>query len=133
MRLVPYLYFKGNCEEALKFYEGCGLGKMAVLNRYAGTPMVERLGDEWAQKVLHSEFVGDTLRFYASEGPDSEPMKGSAMLLEFDEPATAALMFGNLSTGGQVTVPFAKQFWGDDYGNFTDAFGVQWATISRAS
>jgi PhnB protein len=24
-------------------------------------------------------------------------------------------------------VPFATQFWGDHYGNFTDKFGVQWA------
>ena len=42
--------------------------------------------------------------------------------------------FGSLSAGGRVTVPFAKQFWGDHYGNFTDAYGVQWAitAIARA-
>jgi len=27
MQLTPYLYFKGECEGALNFYEACGLGQ----------------------------------------------------------------------------------------------------------
>jgi PhnB protein len=56
-------------------------------------------------------------------------MKGSALLIEDDDPAAAAL-FAALSEGGWMIVPVKQQFWGDHYGNFTDKFGVQWAVNS---
>ena len=130
MTFTPYLYFRGDCESALKFYAGCGLGEIRELRRYQGTPMAEREG--WADKVLHSLFEGPDLRLHASDGADSEPMKGCALLIENDDPDAAERLFSTLSAGGRVTVPFARQFWGDHYGNFTDKFGVQWAMNSRA-
>jgi PhnB protein len=132
MRFTPHLYFKGNCESALQFYEACGLGKIQELRRFAGTPMAERDGGAWRDKVLFAVFEGQGLRLCAGDGADSEPMKGCAILMESDDPDAAKALFDKLSAGGRVTVPFQKQFWGDHYGNFTDAFGVQWAMNSRA-
>jgi PhnB protein len=132
MRVTPYLYFKGTCESALRFYEACGLGKIGDLRRYAGTPAAERHGAAWGEKVLHSVFEGPGLRLFASDGPDSEPMKGCAILIEEDSLERAQKLFEALSADGRVTVPFKKQFWGDHYGNCTDKFGVQWAITSHA-
>ncbi len=87
---------------------------------------------ERRNKVLHSVFEGPALRLYASDGPDSEPMKGCALLIENDDPDAASSLFAALSDGGRVTVPFKQQFWGDHYGNFTDKFGVQWAVNSSS-
>ena len=130
MQFTPYLYFKGDCESALKFYETCGLGKIQEIRRYEGTPMAERDGAAWRDKVLHSVFEGPGLRLCASDGPDSEAMKGCAIFIENDNPDSAMSLFETLSAEGRVTVPFKKQFWGDCYGNFTDKFGVQWAINS---
>jgi len=94
--------------------------------------MEGRAGGAWRDKVLHSLFEGDGIRFYASDGPDSEPMKGSALMIEEGDAERAAALFDQLSDGGRVTVPFKKQFFGDVYGNFTDRFGVQWAIIVPA-
>jgi PhnB protein len=127
MKLTPYLYFKGNCEHALRFYEECGLGTIRDLRRFAGSAMENRDGGVWRDKVLHSLFEGPSVRFFASDGPDSEPMKGCALLLDHPDPRVAGAMFDVLSAGGHVTVPFKVQFWGEHYGNFTDKFGVQWA------
>jgi PhnB protein len=132
MQTTPYLYFKGACESALKFYEVCGLGKIQELRRYEGSPMAERDGGAWRDKVLHSVFEGLGLRLCASDGPDSEPMKGCAIFIEEDNPDSARSLFEALSADGRVTVSFKKQFWGDHYGNFTDKFGVQWAIHCRA-
>jgi PhnB protein len=131
MQMTPYLYFKGDCESALKFYAACGLGEIRALRRYEGTPLEARDGAEWRDKVLHSLFEGPGLRLYASDGPDSEPMKGCAILIENLDPESGKTLFDALSAGGRVTVPFAKQFWGEHYGNFTDKFGVQWAMNCR--
>jgi len=128
--MTPYLYFRGDCEAALRFYAECGLGHLVELRRYDGTPMVARHGEGWRNKVLHAVFEGPGLRLCASDGPDSEPMKGCALFLERNH-AEALALFAALSTGGRVTVPFQKQFWGH-YGNFTDRFGVQWAVSSPA-
>ena len=133
MRMTPYLYFRGACEAALKFYESHGLGTIRELRRYEGTPMADRDGGAWRDKVLHSLFEGPGVRLFAADGPDSEPMKGSALLIENDDPAAARALFVALSEGGRVTVPFEKKFWGDHYGNFTDKFGVQWAVNSSPS
>jgi PhnB protein len=133
MRVTPYLYFKGACEDALTFYAACGLGGIVDLRRYAGSPMEDRDGGAWRNKVLHARFEGDGVRFFASDGPDSEPMKGSALMIDVESPDRGLALFERLSDGGRVTVPFKKQFWGDVYGNFTDRFGVQWAIIAAAN
>jgi len=132
VRTTPYLYFKGGCEAALRFYTSCGLGEIVELKRYEGTPLAERDGGTWRDKVLHSLFEGPGTRFFASDGADSEPMKGCALLIELGDIAAAGALFATLSTEGRVTVPFARQFWGDHYGNFTDRFGVQWAVLVAA-
>jgi PhnB protein len=129
--LTPYLYFKGECASALAFYAARGLGEVRLLRTYAGTPMAERHGEAWRDRVLHALVEGPGVRFFASDGPDSEPMKGCALYLEFGDPARAAALFAGLSEGGRVTVPFALQSWGEHYGNFTDRFGVQWAMGCR--
>jgi PhnB protein len=71
------------------------------------------------------------VHLFASDGPDSEPMKGCALLLELvGDVERARALFGALSEGGHVTVAFDQKFWGW-YGNFTDRFGVQWAVLVR--
>ena len=130
MRLTTYLYFKGGCEAALNFYAACGLGATVDLRRYRDGPMAERDGGAWRDKVMHALFEGPSLRLFASDGPDSEPMKGCALLIEVDDVDAASNLFAALSDGGRVTVPFKQQFWGDAYGNFTDKFGVQWAVMA---
>lgn len=129
MALVPHLYFVDACESALRFYVACGLGEIRSLRRYGGTPAGERLGAAWAERVLHAELVGADLRLFAGDGPDSEPMKGCALLLERSGVDEARALFDRLSEGGRITVPFAAQFFGH-YGNFTDRFGVQWAVLA---
>ena len=131
MQISPYLYFKGACESALKFYEANGLGAIKEIRRYEGTPMAERDNGAWRDKVLHSVFEGPGVLFYASDGADSEPMKGCALLIQNDDPAAAEALFAAMSNGGRVTVAFKQQFWGDIYGNFTDRFGVQWAVVCQ--
>jgi PhnB protein len=132
MQVTPYLYFRGACEDALKFYQSCGIGEIRLLWRYESTPMAERDGGVWRDKVLHSLFEGPGLRLFAGDGPDSEPMKGSALLIEENDLEKAQALFATLSAGGRVTVSFKQQSWGDTYGNFTDKFGVQWAVNSSA-
>ena len=125
MQLSPSLFFTTHCEPALAFYEQCGLGRATILLRWGQNGMPVRT-EAMRGKVLHARFDGPGVRFYASDNDDAEPMKGSALMLEFDDAAAMRLLFGRMAVGGVITVPLARQYWGSDFGMLVDTFGVQW-------
>ncbi|AZO53987.1 MULTISPECIES: glyoxalase/bleomycin resistance/extradiol dioxygenase family protein [unclassified Mesorhizobium] len=126
MRLSPSLFFTTNCEPALAFYQQCCLGRGAILLRWGDNNMPVRT-EAMRGKVLHARFEGPGVLFHASDNDDAEPMKGSAMMLEFDGSAgTCQSLFARMAAGGRITVPFARQYWGSSFGMLVDAFGVQW-------
>ena len=79
MKLVNYLFFRSGCEQALEFYTECGLGRVVAMVRHGdyGPPHAESMRG----KVLHSEFAGPGVHFFASDNHDAEPMRGSAHFL----------------------------------------------------
>jgi len=125
MRLSPSLFFTTNCEPALAFYEESGLGRATILLRWGDNGMPVRT-EAMRGKVLHARFEGPGVLFYASDNDDAEPMKGSAMMLEFDDPAAMRELFARMAAGGRITVPLARQYWGSSFGMLVDAYGVQW-------
>jgi PhnB protein len=125
MRLSPSLFFTTNCEPALAFYEQCGLGRATILLRWGQNGMPVRT-EAMRGKVLHARFEGPGVKFYASDNDDAEPMKGSALMLEFDDLPAMRDLFGRMAVGGVITVPLARQYWGSDFGMLVDPFGVQW-------
>jgi PhnB protein len=125
MQLSNYLFFTTMCEEALAFYETCGLGKSTDVLRH-GVDGMPAYHPSMQGKIAHAKFTGPGVCFYASDNHDAEPMRGSAhVIMLADRPLTEQL-FARLSAGGTVTTPLAIQPWGDYYGKFTDQFGVQW-------
>lgn len=125
MRLSPSLFFTTNCEPALAFYEKCGLGRGTVLLRWGDNGMPVRT-ESMRGKILHAWFEGLGVLFHASDNDDAEPMKGSALMLEFDDQAKMRKLFDRMASGGRITVPLARQVWGTSFGMLVDAFGVQW-------
>lgn len=125
MRLIPSLFFTTQCEAALDFYRRCGLGEITTLLRWGENGMPVRT-EAMRGKILHARFEGPGVLFDASDNDDAEPMKGSALMLEFDNPERVMVMFQRMAVGGSVTVPLARQYWGTDFGMLVDAYGVQW-------
>lgn len=125
MELSNYLFFTTNCEDALNFYTKCGFGSVVSIMRYGenGMPVHNEL---MRGKIMHSQFKGLGVNFFASDNDDAEPMRGSAMIFQLEDKAQTESLFHRLSEGGQITTPLAIQPWGDYYGKLTDQFGVQW-------
>ncbi|CAL1519537.1 VOC family protein [Chitinophaga sp. MM2321] len=128
IKLIPYLNFNGNCEEALNFYSGILNGTVEIQSRYDNPAM--HAPDEYKDKILHGRlhFPGGVI--YASDVlPGKEAHKSSgdvALSLDFPDTKTAERAFHMLAAHGQVHIPFKKQFWGDWHGNLTDHFGIRW-------
>jgi PhnB protein len=48
------------------------------------------------------------------------------MSLTGENEAELKTFFQKLSKGGKITMPMAKQVWGDEFGMCTDKFGISW-------
>jgi PhnB protein len=130
VRVEPYLFFDGNCEEALNFYQRCLGGQIVQLVHYRGSPMESQLPEAWRDKVMHAKFEADGHRFMASDRTPGQPFGGHAgysMAVNVPgDPVRGEQVFKALATGGLVTMPFATTFWGAHFGMLVDKFGVGW-------
>lgn len=127
MHLNPYIYFPGNCAEALAFYEKTLGAQILSTFRFGDSPMAEKMPD-WADKVMHATFkVGDS-HIMASDAPPEHYSAPAGFAIHI--PATsiteAERLFNGLSEGGTVTMPLQKTFWAVRFGMFKDRFGIPW-------
>ena len=134
MKIEPYLFFEGRCEEALAFY-GRALGaQTTMVMRYKDSPeppppgMVPP-GSE--NKVMHASFkVGDN-NLMASDGNCSgKPhFGGFSLSIAVKTEAEADRIFAALAEGGQVQMPLGKTFFAPKFGMVADKFGLGWMVI----
>lgn len=126
MKLVPYVFFNGNAEEALKFYEEIFDGEITQLGRYGESPMP--CPDEQKDKIMHARLVFDGNLIMMSDAMQGDPVSTGNMQLSLDVDDEARLdkVFEKMSEGGNVTMPLANQFWGAKFGMLVDKFGVSW-------
>lgn len=125
MQLSNYLFFTTRCEQALEFYTRCGLGHTTEVLRYGVDGMPVR-NEAMRGRIMHAQFEGPGVLFFASDNDDAEPMRGSAHILQLNDRHRTEQLFARLATDGNVTTPLGMQPWGDYYGKLTDQFGVQW-------
>lgn len=131
MELEPYLFFTGNCEEALNFYKGVFGGEITEISRYKDTPPgahPSELPPDYANKIMHANFKSPTIKFMASDAsPGKTYGEGPISLsLGTKEVAEAQRVFDGLAKGGTVEMPLTDMFWGAKFGMLTDKFGIDW-------
>lgn len=126
MKLIPYLTFHGQAEEAMNFYADVLGGEIVQLGRYSeaqGMPVPEGFGD----KVLHGRVkVQDTFIYFSDADREVNTGDQISLTMEFDSEAAIDSAFDKLSQGGTVHLALGKQFWGAKYGKLVDKYGIQW-------
>jgi PhnB protein len=126
----PYLFFGGNCEEAVNFYRtavGAQVEMMLRFNEAPEQPPPGQLPQGFEKKIMHCSFrIGDST-IMASDGC-GEPAKfeGFSLSISVPAPADADRLFNALSAGGKVVMPLGQTFWSPRFGMCTDKFGVGW-------
>jgi PhnB protein len=133
MKIEPYLFFDGVCEEALNLYKRV-LGAEVQIIRYDEAPEKPPPGmvpEDWGKKVMHANVrVGDAV-FMASDGksPRGPQFNGFAISLSVQDAAQGKRIFEGLGEGGQVVMPLGKTFFSPLFGMVTDRYGVMWMVI----
>ena len=128
MKLNPYLSFKGQCEEAFKFYQQCLGGTIQMMMTHGDSPMADQVPTTWRDKIMHATLlVGDTAVGGSDVPPDQyEAPKGISMTIQINDTAEAERIFNSLSAGGTVTLPLQQTFWAPRFGMLVDRFGIPW-------
>lgn len=139
MKVEPYLFFNGRCEEALAFYRQALGAEVTAMVRFRESPdpvSPEHLPPGFEDKVMHASFrVGETT-IMASDGNSKEPARfqGAALTVSVSDDADAERVFAALAEGGQIQMPLGKTFFSSKFGMATDRFGLLWMVIvARAS
>lgn len=131
MKVQPYVFFDGNCDEALEFYKRALGAKVTALMRWKEAPDQSMVTPGSENKVMHSSFqVGET-EILASDGRNTgkPSFQGFALTITAANDAEAKRIFNALADGGQVQMPLEKTFFASSFGMAADKFGVGWMVI----
>ena len=128
-QLDTYLFFDGNCADAMRFYERTLGGKLDLMT-HGDSPMAAQMPPGSANRILHARLELDGGRLLmASDAMAGQPydrMKGFSLSLIYSTVSEANQMFAALAEGGQITMPIAKTFWAEAFGMLVDRFGTPW-------
>jgi PhnB protein len=124
-RLNPYLSFGTDAAEALAFYQSVFGGEVT-------TSTFKEFGTEGpdGDLVMHGQLETDAgFTLMGADTPSfMERRTGSAITVSLSGDEAEALRgyWAKLSEGATVSTPLEKQMWGDEFGQLTDRYGVDW-------
>ena len=129
--IQPYLFFNGNCEQAVEFYKKALGAEVQMMMRYKESPEPHPPGmvpPNYGDKIMHVSLqIGGTILMAADDcmGKSSH-FEGFSLAITVAAEADADRAFNALAAGGQVKMPLTKTFWSPKFGMLTDKFGVGW-------
>lgn len=128
MKVNPYLFFHGQCEEAINAYARILGGTIEAMMKHEGTPAEEHVPAEWRDKIMHAALrVGENV-IMASDDP-SEPFQqpqGFYVSLHFTDVAEAERVYNGLAENGKINLPLQETFWAVRFAMLVDRFGIPW-------
>ena len=133
MRLITYLNYGGNCEEAFRFYEKHLGGKITSKMTHGQMPDQSSVAPEWKNAILHIAIVIGDNELMASDVPPErfQPMRGAYLSLGVDSPEEAERIYALLSDGGEVFMPMQETFFAVRFAQLRDKFSTLWMIIHQ--
>lgn len=127
--LDSYLFFSGNCAQAMRFYERTLGGRTEFTMTYGQSPEPGQCPAGAEDLVMHTSLKLGDRTLMASDVPPSmgpKPMAGFSLSLGYDSPEEARRIFDALAQGGTVQMAMTKTFWAEAFGMLVDQFGTPW-------
>jgi len=132
MFVTPYLFFNGNCAEALAFYQTAAGAVIDYATKYGDTPAAEHVPAAIHDKIINASFrIGDTMIMASDARPDlwTGSPRGVSLCIRADSPSAAETIFAALSAGGTIDMAMGETFFAERFGSATDKFGIEWMVI----
>ena len=138
MKVQPYLFLDGRCEEAAAFYRDALGAETEMMMRFKDSPepLAPGMVPAGAEgKVMHMQLrVGDTAVMMSDGRCGGAPVfQGVSLSLTVPTAADAYRLFAALAAGGgQVQMPLTTTFFAPRFGMVADRFGVSWMILAAA-
>lgn len=126
-KIITYLSFNGNCEEAINAYIEAFGGKILYLSRWdeQNSEKEEQVG-----KVMHAEFqLGETSMAAGDTFEEEHPNSGTKLMVHMETKEEALKSIDILKKGGKLLSALAPHPEPDDGGMgclLTDRYGFTW-------
>jgi PhnB protein len=126
VRESPYIFFRGNCREAMDFYQNVFGGELNVQSYKDVNMPMEGLAED---SLMHASLTGGTVEIMGSDtaqASDKAAKVTISVMGQDEDEAKLRAVFDALSEGIEVKYPLKKEYWGDIFGSLTDKYGVDW-------
>ncbi len=130
MRLDVYVNYRGNCEEAFRFYEKQLAGKITQIVRHRDMPNPSTPAD-WKDKILHARIEIGTIVLMGADIPQAEPMRSAYLTLTVDSEAEAERTYALLTKGGEIFMKLEKTPFANRFAMLRDRFGASWMLLHQ--
>lgn len=131
--ITPYIFFGGQCEEALEFYKsaiGAEVEGIMYFNQSPDPAPEGMLSPGFENKVMHSSLhIGSSVVFASDGSGENERSKNVSLALALTSKEEADKAFAALSEGGQAFMPLCETFWSPYFGMLQDKFGIGWMVM----
>ncbi|MBX4192357.1 VOC family protein [Candidatus Parcubacteria bacterium] len=125
IQVTPFVFFEGNCKEAMTFYHGI-LGGSLTFRTY-GEAMGDKAPEGWSDKIVHASLENGSIYLNAWDSKIANP-EARKIELEIsgdDEPKLREI-FDKLCEEGKAKHPIEMQPWGGLSGRLFDKYGLDW-------
>ncbi|MGH6814535.1 MAG: VOC family protein [Hyphomicrobiaceae bacterium] len=135
MKVQPYLFFDGRCEEAIDFYKKALGAEVLMMMRFKESPEAPppgKVAPGSENKIMHACLrIGETEVMASDGNAKGKPVfQGVSLSLSVPSETEADRLFDALGEGGQVQMPIGKTFFSPRFGMVADRFGVSWMVIA---
>ena len=130
MRLDVYLNYRGNCEDAFRFYEQHLGGTITGIVRHGDQPNAGR-PEGWEQKVLHARIELGGMVLMGADVAQAEPMRSAYLTLTLDREEEAERVYRLLIDGGQVYMKMEQTPFANRFAMLRDKFGTSWMLLHQ--
>ena len=130
MRLDIYVNYRGDCEQAFRYYERHLGGRITGIVRHGEQPN-PTLPDDWKDKVLHARIeIGSTV-LMGADIAQAEPMRSAYLSLSLDREEDAERTYALLGDGGEIFMKMARTPFANRFAMLRDRFGTSWMLLHQ--
>ena len=130
MRLDIYVNYRGNCEQAFRFYEQHLGGRITGMIRHRDQPN-PNIPSNWKDKVLHARIDIGATTVMGADIPSAEPMRSAYLTLSLDLEEEAERVYALLAAGGEIFMKMEKTPFANRFAMLRDKFGTSWMLLHQ--
>ena len=128
--ISAYLYFDGNCEEAVNYYAQVFELDPPEMMKYEKGKYPMEVTDAEEGLVMYASLKFENMNMMFSDDPNSHPEPSETPVIQLNwatsDPELFDRVWEKMSKDGSIHMAAAKTFFAEKFGVVSDKFGIYW-------